>query len=71
MISDNGGIRTGIERRIFSYNLHVPERRSKKDRRGGLDRRDRKGFGLEHSKERRIMFNDNSIIKEYDRQKIN
>ena len=37
--TDNGGRRLGIERRQFSYNGHIPERRSDKDRRSGNDRR--------------------------------
>lgn len=36
---DNGGRRTGIERRHFSYSAHIPERRSGEDRRSGKDRR--------------------------------
>lgn len=36
---DNGGRRLGIDRRQFSYAEHIPERRSGKDRRNGLDRR--------------------------------
>ena len=39
MLHDNGGRRVGIDRRQFSYNHHIPERRSDKDRRFGLDRR--------------------------------
>ena len=31
--SDNGGRRLGIERREFSYDIHIPERRSFKKRR--------------------------------------
>jgi hypothetical protein len=38
ILPDNGGRRMGIERRQFSYTLHIPERRSK-ERRSGLDRR--------------------------------
>ncbi len=38
-LHDNGGRRSGIERREFLYNGHIPERRSGKDRRSGLDRR--------------------------------
>ena len=38
-IRDNGGVRSGLDRRQFSYNRHIPERRSAKDRRNGLDRR--------------------------------
>jgi hypothetical protein len=30
---DNGGRRSGVERRKFSYTLHLPERRSGGDRR--------------------------------------
>ena len=36
---DNGGRRLGIDRRQFSYLIHIPERRSGKERRSGLDRR--------------------------------
>ena len=38
-IKDNGGRRSGVDRRQFSYNTHISERRSGKDRRSGLDRR--------------------------------
>jgi len=36
---DNRGRRLGADRRQFSYDLHIPERRSGKERRSGLDRR--------------------------------
>jgi len=36
---DNGGRRLGIERRAFSYDIHLPERRSNKVRRSSVDRR--------------------------------
>jgi hypothetical protein len=36
---DNGGRRLGLDRRQFSYFIHIPERRSGKERRSGLDRR--------------------------------
>jgi hypothetical protein len=36
---DNGGRRSGIERRQFSYSSHIPERRRDEDRRTGPDRR--------------------------------
>ena len=36
---DNGGRRSGFERREFSYTFYSPERRSGKDRRSGRDRR--------------------------------
>ena len=38
-IRDNGGRRLGIERRSYSYSLHIPERRDGKDRRSGMGRR--------------------------------
>jgi hypothetical protein len=38
-IRDSGGVRLGLERRQFSYDKHIPERRSVNDRRSGLDRR--------------------------------
>ena len=39
VLPDNGGRRTGIDRRQFSFTAHIPERRSGKERRGGFDRR--------------------------------
>lgn len=36
---DNGGRRLGDDRRLYSYNGHLPERRSGDDRRSGTDRR--------------------------------
>jgi hypothetical protein len=39
ILHDNGRRRSGIERRQFSYNGHIPERRSGMDRRSGNDRR--------------------------------
>jgi hypothetical protein len=39
ILLDNGGKRSGIERRQFSYHPHIPERRSGKERRSGNDRR--------------------------------
>jgi hypothetical protein len=38
-LSDNGGRRLGVDRRQFSYDFHIPERRTGKERRSGLDRR--------------------------------
>jgi hypothetical protein len=38
-LPDNGGRRSGIERRRFQYTTHIPERRSGYDRRSGIDRR--------------------------------
>ena len=39
ILHDNGGRRSGIERRKYSYDFHIPECRSGKDRRGRNDRR--------------------------------
>jgi len=36
---DNGGRRSGAERRNFSYTYCIPERRNGQDRRKGKDRR--------------------------------
>ncbi len=38
-INDNGGRRLVDDRRLYSYNDHIPERRSGKERRSGVDRR--------------------------------
>lgn len=38
-IKDNGGRRLGVDRRQFKYCKYIPEQRSDKDRRIGLDRR--------------------------------
>ena len=39
ILLDNGGRRSGIDRRRFSYAVHIPERRSSIDRRKGLEKR--------------------------------
>ncbi|MDX2492799.1 hypothetical protein [Desulfosarcina sp.] len=38
-IHDNGGRRSGVDRRQFTYAVHIPERRSGEDRRTSWDRR--------------------------------
>jgi len=38
-LPDSGGRRFDEDRRQFSYNHHIPERRSGINRRSGLDRR--------------------------------
>jgi hypothetical protein len=43
MIQDNGGSRSGVERRQFDDTESTPERRSGKERRKGFDRR--RGLG--------------------------
>jgi len=57
-LRDNGGRRSGIERRRFSYSQHVPERRSCKDRRKGGDRRDETRGGKETVFGRRLNGED-------------
>lgn len=49
---DNGGRRRGLERRLFNYAGHVPERRSGKERRSGNDRRRSPRLGPEHRNEK-------------------
>jgi hypothetical protein len=39
VLIDNGGRRTGGDRRNYSYSIHLPERRARQDRRSGIDRR--------------------------------
>ncbi len=38
-LRDNGGRRSGVDRRKFSYTGYIPERRAVEDRRSRLDRR--------------------------------
>ena len=38
-LKDNGGRRSGVDRRRFSYTGHIPERRAGEDRRRRIDRR--------------------------------
>ena len=38
-VRDNGGRRSGVDRRKFLYTDHIPERRAVRDRRNGFDRR--------------------------------
>jgi len=49
---DNGGRRSGTDRRRFSYAVHIPERRSSIDRRKGLERRGDQRKYIEHILER-------------------
>jgi hypothetical protein len=53
-VYDNGGRRASVDRRKFSYDGHIPERRSGPDRRSGLDRRC--GQGSWKNTERRSAF---------------
>jgi hypothetical protein len=38
-LRDNGGRRSGVDRRQFLYTDHIPERRAREDRRSRVDRR--------------------------------
>ena len=51
---DNGGTRSGSERRLPSSSVHHPERRSQKDRRSGTDRRRNLNKKRKEGEERRI-----------------
>ena len=50
-INDNGGSRSGSDRRRFIVVNHNPERRTRQERRNGMDRRkdqrDRGGLAIE------------------------
>ena len=61
-LKDNGDRRFGIDRRQFSYFVHIPERRSGRDRRSGFDRRMDKGGELEKEKERRGFYQADLIL---------
>jgi hypothetical protein len=51
---DNGGTRSGSERRFAISSIRQPERRSQKDRRSGTDRRRNLNKKLKVGEERRI-----------------
>jgi hypothetical protein len=53
-IEDRGGRRSGLRKREFSYDAHIPERRSGTERRSGDDRRETVTFQM-HSKGRRVV----------------
>jgi len=59
-LSDRGGRRLGIDRRRFSYTLHIPERRGGRERRSIKDRRGELDhsmiFKLKKEEERRTAF---------------
>lgn len=52
ILLDNGGRRSRIDRRRFSYAVHIPERRSSIDRRKGLDRRNQQREQIKYIKEK-------------------
>ena len=50
---DNGGRRLGIDRREFLYAVHIPERRSGRERRSGGDRLSERGIRFPIDNEQR------------------
>jgi len=50
-MADNGGTRSGVDRRQFQYSAYIPERRSETERRKRFDRRSR--IALKRRSERR------------------
>jgi hypothetical protein len=52
-LKDKGGTRSGYERRHYTAIIHIPERRSGRDRRSAVDRRKNPVEGHAHSTERR------------------
>ena len=56
LMVDKGGMRSSIDRRIFSYGVVLSDRRSGKDRRIGLDRRISPQLKLKKDLERRQAF---------------
>ena len=55
-INDNGGTRCGTDRRKYISMDNIPERRSGKERRNGVDRRRNQNFRGERAIERRELF---------------
>ena len=55
---DNGGTRSGSERRHAANNDGIPERRTRYDRRSGADRRRILNEKRKKGKERRTVFVD-------------
>ena len=60
-LTDNGGRRSGMDRRHFSYSDHIPERRIVADRRNGLDRRS--GLDRRNDKDRKMEKNRRSGLE--------
>jgi hypothetical protein len=55
-INDNGGTRSVADRRKYSIIDHIPDRRSGKERRTGVDRRKTQNFRGDMAIERRELF---------------
>ena len=54
-MTDNGGTRSGTNRRKFQYTDYIPEKRSGRDRRKGFDRRS--PIARRRGSERRVSLN--------------
>jgi hypothetical protein len=54
-MADNGGTRSGTDRRKFQYTACIPEKRSGRDRRKGFDRRS--PIARRRKSERRVSLN--------------
>ncbi len=54
-MTDNGGTRSGTDRRRFQYTAYIPEKRSGTDRRKGFDRRS--PIARRKDSERRVSLN--------------
>ena len=54
-MADNGGTRSGTDRRKFQYTACIPEKRSGRDRRKGFDRRS--PIARRRGSERRVSLN--------------
>ena len=55
-MKDNGGTRSGTDRRKYQYSAYAAEKRSGKDRRKGFDRRS--PIARRRGSERRISINN-------------
>lgn len=65
LLSNNDSRRLGVDRRQFSYDFHIPERRSGKDRRSGFDRRLKPRTVGERNKNGKIIKNILHNIYDY------
>ena len=50
LLSDNGGRRSGTDRRRYSYTVHIPERRYSEERRQKSDRRSKQALHVTSDK---------------------
>ena len=55
-LKDNGGTRTGVDRRQAAKNDYTPERRKGQDRRSGIDRRNGQKYRGKQAVDRREVF---------------